>query len=308
MKSKSYWEKRQRDREKKVYKTTIQAEKALKIEMVKAQEEILANINNLIGKYMSETGLSYSETQKKLNSNEYKVWRKDIEGYLKELKQYENVNLEKYKKIKLELETLAARSRISRLESLVIQTNQVINKQKFEEEKEVTNYVKSVYETTFKSFQEDIGLKGANTILPLNQIERAIQYPWSGENFSERIWSNRDKLSRVLKTEITQSLIQGVNPQKLNKRIREQMGSGYKETQRLVRTELNYALNEATKIAYEEDEIEEYEFLAEIDNRTSAICKELNGQIFKVKDAVVGINYPSMHPNCRSTTMPVIKF
>lgn len=308
MKSKSYWEKRQRDREKKVYKTTIQAEKALKIEMVKAQEEILANINNLIGKYMSETGLSYSETQKKLNSNEYKVWRKDIEGYLKELKQYENVNLEKYKKIKLELETLAARSRISRLESLVIQTNQVINKQKFEEEKEVTNYVKSVYETTFKSFQEDIGLKGANTILPLNQIERAIQYPWSGENFSERIWSNRDKLSRVLKTEITQSLIQGVNPQKLNKRIREQMGSGYKETQRLVRTELNYALNEATKIAYEEDEIEEYEFLAEIDNRTSAICKELNGQIFKVKDAVVGVNYPSMHPNCRSTTMPVIKF
>lgn len=308
MKSKGYWEKRQRDREKKVYKTTIQAEKALKIEMVKAQEEILANINNLIGKYMSETGLSYSEAQKKLNSNEYKVWRKDIEGYLKELKQYENVNLEKYKKIKLELETLAVRSRISRLESLVIQTNQVINKQKFEEEKEVTNYVKSVYETTFKAFQEDIGLKGANAILPLDQIERAIQYPWSGENFSERIWSNRDKLSRVLKTEITQSLIQGVNPQKLNKRIREQMGSGYKETQRLVRTELNYALNEATKIAYEEDEIEEYEFLAEIDNRTSAICKELNGQIFKVKDAVVGVNYPSMHPNCRSTTMPVIKF
>lgn len=308
MKSKSYWEKRQRDREKKVYKTTIQAEKSLKIEMVRAQEEILANINNLIGKYMSETGLSYSEAQKKLNSNEYKVWRKDIEGYLKELKQYENVNLEKYKKIKLELETLAVRSRISRLESLVIQTNQVINKQKFEEEKEVTNYVKNVYETTFKAFQEDIGFKGANTILPLNQIERAIQYPWSGENFSERIWSNRDKLSRVLKKEITQSLIQGVNPQKLNKRIREQMGSGYKETQRLVRTELNYALNEATKIAYEEDEIEEYEFLAEIDNRTSAICKELNGQIFKVKDAVVGINYPSMHPNCRSTTMPVIKF
>ncbi|MEJ6467777.1 MULTISPECIES: minor capsid protein [Fusobacterium] len=308
MKSKSYWEKRQRDREKKVYKTTIQAEKSLKIEMVKAQEEILANINNLIGKYMAETGLSYSEAQKKLNSNEYKVWRKNIEGYLKELNQYKNINFGKYKKIKLELETLSTRSRISRLESLIVQINHVVNKQKFEEEKEVTNYVKSVYETTFKSFQEDIGLKGANTILPLNQIERAIQYPWSGENFSERIWSNRDKLSRVLKTEITQSLIQGVNPQKLNKRIREQMGSGYKETQRLVRTELNYALNEATKIAYEEDEIEEYEFLAEIDNRTSAICKELNGQIFKVKDAVVGVNYPSMHPNCRSTTMPVIKF
>lgn len=308
MKSKSYWEKRQRDREKKVYKTTIQAEKALKIELIKAQEEILANINNLIGKYMSETGLSYSEAQKKLNSNEYKIWRKDIEGYLKELKQYERVNPEKYKEIKLELETLATRSRISRLESLIVQSNQVINKQKFEEEKEVTNYVKNVYETTFKSFQEDIGSKGINTILPLNQVEMAIQYPWSGENFSERIWSNRNLLSKVVKSEITQSLIQGVNPRELNKRIRDRMGSGYKETQRLVRTELNYALNRATEIAYEEDNIEEYEFLAEIDNRTSAICKSLHRQIFKVKDATVGVNYPPMHPNCRSTTIPVIKF
>lgn len=307
MKSKAYWDKRQRERERKVYKTTIQSEKALKIEIMKAQERILADINNLIGKYMSETGLNYVEAQKKLNSNEYKVWRKDLEGYLKELKQYKDTNLEKYKEIKLELETLAMKSRISRLESLIVQTNQVINKQKFEEEKEVANRVREIYKTTFKSVQADIGLKGVNTILPLKQIERAIQYPWSGENFSERIWRNRDKLSRVLKTEITQSLIQGVNPQKLNKRIREQMGSGCKETQRLVRTELNYALNEATKIAYEEDEIEEYEFLAEVDNRTSVICKELNGQIFKVKDAVVGVNYPPMHPNCRSTTIPVIK-
>lgn len=307
MKNKAYWDKRQRERERKVYKTTIQSEKALKIEIMKAQERILADINNLIGKYMSETGLNYAEAQKKLNSNEYKIWRKDLEGYLKELKQYKDINFEKYKEIKLELETLAMKSRISRLESLIVQTNQVINKQKFEEEKEVANRVREIYKTTFKSVQADIGLKGVNTILPLKQIERAIQYPWSGENFSERIWRNRDKLSRVLKTEITQSLIQGVNPQKLNKRIREQMGSGYKETQRLVRTELNYALNEATKIAYEEDEIEEYEFLAEVDNRTSVICKELNGQIFKVKDAVVGVNYPPMHPNCRSTTIPVIK-
>lgn len=307
MKNKAYWDKRQRERERKVYKTTIQSEKALKIEIMKAQERVLADINNLIGKYMSETGLNYVEAQKKLNSNEYKIWRKDLEGYLKELKQYKDINFEKYKEIKLELETLAMKSRISRLESLIVQTNQVINKQKFEEEKEVANRVREIYKTTFKSVQADIGLKGVNTILPLKQIERAIQYPWSGENFSERIWRNRDKLSRVLKTEITQSLIQGVNPQKLNKRIREQMGSGYKETQRLVRTELNYALNEATKIAYEEDEIEEYEFLAEVDNRTSVICKELNGQIFKVKDAVVGVNYPPMHPNCRSTTIPVIK-
>ena len=71
---------------------------------------------------------------------------------------------------------------------------------------------------------------------------------------------------------------------------------------------MNYAFNQTTKLSYEEAEIEEYEFLAEIDNRTSEICKKLNGEKFKVKDARAGVNYPPMHPHCRSTTVAVLDF
>jgi uncharacterized protein with gpF-like domain len=43
-----------------------------------------------------------------------------------------------------------------------------------------------------------------------------------------------------------------------------------------------------------------------LDSRTSEICRELNGKRFKLSEAEVGVNYPPMHPNCRSTTQLVL--
>ena len=38
--------------------------------------------------------------------------------------------------------------------------------------------------------------------------------------------------------------------------------------------------------------------------RTSDICRSLDGTVHKVSQAKVGVNFPPMHPNCRSTTVP----
>ncbi|MDZ5017221.1 phage head morphogenesis protein, partial [Clostridium perfringens] len=54
--------------------------------------------------------------------------------------------------------------------------------------------------------------------------------------------------------------------------------------------------------------IEEYEYSATLDLRTSDICSELDNKPFKVKNAIVGVNYPPMHANCRSTTIPVVRW
>lgn len=49
--------------------------------------------------------------------------------------------------------------------------------------------------------------------------------------------------------------------------------------------------------------IKKYKYLAELDKHTSEICQELDGQVFLLEEAEVGINYPPMHPNCRSTVI-----
>ena len=57
------------------------------------------------------------------------------------------------------------------------------------------------------------------------------------------------------------------------------------------------------KEVYKKLDVEEYEFMATLDKRTSEICRELDGKHFKVDEAVPGENYPPMHPRCRSTTI-----
>lgn len=63
-----------------------------------------------------------------------------------------------------------------------------------------------------------------------------------------------------------------------------------------LRTELNYSINQGFLESMKSNGIEEYEYSAILDSRTSEICESLDGLVFKVADAEVGENYPPMHP------------
>jgi SPP1 gp7 family putative phage head morphogenesis protein len=75
---------------------------------------------------------------------------------------------------------------------------------------------------------------------------------------------------------------------------------------RVVRTEFNHIANQASLESYKANGIKRYRFLASIDHRTSEICQDHNGREYDVDSAEVGVNFPPMHPNCRSTTVPII--
>lgn len=81
-------------------------------------------------------------------------------------------------------------------------------------------------------------------------------------------------------------------------------GDSYRSNiRRLLRTETAYVKSQADEEMYKTLEVEEYEILATLDNRTSAICQGKDGLHYKVDDIQVGINYPPFHPNCRTTTI-----
>lgn len=46
--------------------------------------------------------------------------------------------------------------------------------------------------------------------------------------------------------------------------------------------------------------VKQYQFVATLDNRTSAVCRELDKEVFKVGEGPL----PPQHPGCRSTTIP----
>ena len=307
-KTKEYWEKRARENENKVYKQGTDLMKELNSSYTRARREIQKSINDLVARYMDKTELSYAEAMKYLTSSEFKEWRMTLEDYEEHIELLEDVSPELAKKVRIELETLAMKSRITRLDSLKTQIDFELNKKAIAEQDLIEKGVSAAYTDFYKMQTTEFGLTGVHTILPKATLERLMQQPWSGENFSERIWGNAEALGKVLKQEIIQSFMQGISVKDLSDRIEKRFITDRYNTERLVRTELNYALNETTRLSYEEAEIEEYEYLAEIDGRTSDICRELNGQKFKMKDAKAGVNYPPMHPHCRSTTVPVIDY
>jgi len=49
--------------------------------------------------------------------------------------------------------------------------------------------------------------------------------------------------------------------------------------------------------------IEKYKFLASLDSTTCSICGKLDGEAFRVDEAVIGVNCPPMHNSCRCCTV-----
>lgn len=163
-------------------------------------------------------------------------------------------------------------------------------------------------------------LEGLNfTVENKMGLEKVISSLWDNRNsWSETVWC-KDGLTGAQRVEKQMTLLQnslekgmsdcvlrGASKDELVKTLKSRFGVSFSEADRMARTELTYIQNQATKDSYLKAGVEQYEYLAEIDSRTSDICAELNGQRFDIHAAVVGVNYPPLHPNCRSTVLAVI--
>lgn len=305
-KNRDYWEERQVKREAKAFTTIQDIEKEYKIALEKAKQDINKEISRITTTYMNDNILNYNETLKLLKGDDYKVWKKDLHDYIKEYKNLLKTAPLDAQKLYLEIETLSAKSRISHLDSLKAQIDMEFTKLIFGVEDSSKNALNSVYRDTFIEVTKDLGI---NAIVSRDKIKAVLDRPWSGANFSERLWTNTDKLAQTVKQEIVNGMIQGINLKTMTKRVSERFETAKKnDVERLLRTEVNYVLNQATLDGYKEAGIEKYEFSATLDSRTSQICSELNGEIFEIKKIAVGLNYPPMHPRCRSTTIPIIDY
>ena len=305
-KNRDYWEERQVKREAKAFTTIQDIEKEYKIALEKAKQNINKELSRIGTTYMKDNNLNYHDALKLLKGDEYKVWKKDLHDYLKEYNKLLKTAPLEAKKLYLEIETLSARSRLSHLDSLKAQVDMEMVKLIFGVEDSAKNALTSVYRDTFIEVTKDLGI---NVIVSRDKIKAVLDRPWSGANFSERIWSNTDKLAQTVKQEIVNGMIQGINLQTMAKRVSERFETAKKnDGERLLRTEVNYTLNQATLDGYKEAGIEKYEFSATLDSRTSQICSELHGEVFEIKKIAVGLNYPPMHPRCRSTTIPIVDY
>ena len=160
----------------------------------------------------------------------------------------------------------------------------------------------SYYKATF-DLQQQTGLAYSFSDLPETEIKRLQGLKWTGEAYSDRIWSNTGELASSVKDELLVSLMTGRSVRETSQAIAERFEVGQNKARRLVRTESAFFHNQMELLSYEDAEITKYRFVAVLDKRTSHICQEHDNKVYDTDKAVPGVNYPPLHPWCRSTTI-----
>lgn len=204
------------------------------------------------------------------------------------------------------------KGRITRLELLNAQMWGEVKKAATKHDAIETVAHKKVYDDTYCRTAYDVskgigGTPSSFSTLDTKTVNRVLNAKFQGKNFSERIWGNTDILAKQLKEKLAVAIATGQSLDKTSRDIRERFGVSKYYADRLIRTESNYFHNVATLDSYKAMGIEKFQFLATLDMRTSEVCQHADGKIFKVKDAIVGVNVPPLHPNCRSTIVPYLK-
>lgn len=304
-KNTDYWGKRMASLEDDQYQRSAAYYKDVQRQYIRATNSIQMDIGRWYQRLADNNDISYAGAKKLLKKNELEEFKWTVEDYIKAGE--ENAVDQRWMK---ELENASARHHISYLEAMKLQMQQHAELLSAEFEGGMTDYLHKTYgEQYYRTAFEVAKGTGAGTNLARlddRKIEAVIKRPWAqdGEDFSSRIWTNKDKLVRNLHTELTQNIIRGESPQKAIDSLSKTMEVSRSQAGRLIMTESAAISSAAQKDCLKELGVEKYEILATLDGQTSEICRDMDGKVFDMKDYKVGITAPPFHPNCRSTTVP----
>lgn len=293
-----YWKKRQEQLFLQGEKSIKEYYKELKKAFTIAQNEIKLQLFEFYSQYAKENGVSFVEAQKRLSQTELKGLQEYIERVQQTMGTYD-----------LTLSNMSIKARVTRLEALQMQIDAILQElyaTSYEQKgKEVlTNIYEDNYNQLWYHSDKYLGIHQEFAHINPRDVEQVISYPFNGQNFSQRLWKQKDFLQMKLNECLTHSLIVGTEPSKLAKDFATHFERREYEAYRLLHTETSYVLEQSTLAGYKESGVEYYKILATLDQKTSDICKKQDGKVYAVSEAVVGVNYPPFHIFCRTTTVP----
>lgn len=302
MKNKDYWTKRKANL---IYEQMDKAEKqADKFDEIYKQSKAYLDkqINKVFDKFQRDYGLSERDARHVLKSMKD---QKDLNKLRKALEaRPNNPNIQR---LLADLDSPAYAYRMKRLERLSDDLDRmresIYHSEKSSSDVFYSDLMKdSYYKATF-DLQQQTGLAYSFSNLPETEIKRLQGLKWTGEAYSDRIWSNTGALASSVKDELLVSLMTGRSVRDTSQAIAERFEVGQNKARRLIRTESAFFHNQMELLSYEDAEITKYRFVAVLDKRTSHICQEHDNKVYDTDKAVPGVNYPPMHPWCRSTTV-----
>ena len=302
MNNKDYWTQRKANL---VYEQMDKAEKqADKFDKVyeEAKAYLDKEINKIFDKFQRDYGLSESDARRTLKTMKTEKNLAELRRILEARPNNPNIQ-----RLLADLDSPAYTYRMKRLERLsddldIMRSSIYLSEKQGSDDFYGDLMKDSYYKATF-DLQQQTGLAYSFSDLPETEIKRLQAFKWTGEAYSDRIWSNTGALASSVKDELLVSLMTGRSARATAQVIAERFEVGKGKARRLVRTESAFFHNQMELLSYEDAEITKYKFVAVLDKRTSHICQQHDNKVYNTDEAVPGVNYPPLHPWCRSTTI-----
>lgn len=290
MVSNAYWARRARLDKIKVLKTSEKGIDELKKLLKKNLDDVNSKIKAFYEKYGDNPAenLSYKEFLK----------------YKAELKRKAKLNPQDKMLQKLAKQDIP-KYRIDRLRALQtdiqIQLTEATKGQEAGIYKTLEDVAKVSQATTYARFKN---VDMAFHKLSDRKLQKLISSDWSGKVWSERLWADRLEVGQKVQTVLQKGIPQGTSLQTMSRELEELTGQSFNNAFRLIRTESAHIDGQTlldSFIEAKEYGYTHYIYDATLDSRTSEICQELNNKVFAIDEGEIGVNFPPMHPNCRST-------
>lgn len=302
MRNAEYWAERALNEALMGERSVLEYENALLDAYRVALREIKKDLESFFSKYARENKVTYAEARRRLVSAEMKEFQATVKMWLDYARQngWNRVYIQY-------LEKLLNMKYITRLEMLEADIRYQIelienNKEKNIKDLMEINYLAAYY-VRYHDFATGAEMSVRFDTIDAHTLAQVVAKRWDDGNYSTRVWNDRNRLVKAMSTILPQSFSRGLNVNKLGDMLAKELNVSQNRGRTLARTEINNICNQADLAVYKAAGIDKYQFVATLDLRTSEICRSMDNTVHEVSQARTGINFPPLHPNCRSTTV-----
>ena len=251
----------------------------------------------------------FNELQVKLAQEIYKIYDKVVNKVAKLHKISKQIILDKIARIILEHNVIDGVMRINTATNIRLkkQLNKFI-KEVFKTEYEGENAIvkDTLYNVAQDKYYSDcylysIGINYSLKPVKENILKKIINKKIKGKNYSDRIWSNKNKVAKQIRIEVDRFLNGKTDINSINSVISKKFDVNWNNSNRLVRDSIGRVQWDANKVWRKEHNINKVMWDATLDAKTCTDCQQYDGKIYDTN------NTPQQHVMCRCELIPIVK-
>lgn len=146
------------------------------------------------------------------------------------------------------------------------------------------------------TFLMSLGINFTLKKISNEEIYKIIDSKIEGKNYSDRLWTNKNKVAKELKIELKNFIDGKTTKNDIEKIIKKKFNQNAYNTKRLVETETSKVLEGANEVWAEKHDIKHVMYSATLDFKTCKDCGGHDGEVYSVDNKPFKL---PRHPKCR---------